>query len=83
MFSRTRSDTLLVSDEPEELIRDGFTWPQPFVLKNEMLRNHVIENLDKRLPSARADRTDILGSFLDERMKYTLQVVLLLFLIYL
>ena len=73
MFFRTSSDTLPVSDEPEELIRDGFTWPpQPFVLKNEMLRNRVIENLDKRLPSTRADRTDILGSVFDECMKYTL-----------
>ena len=72
MFFRTSSDTLPVSDEPEELIRDGFTWPHPFVLKNEMLRNRVIENLDKRLPSTRADRTDFLGSVFDECMKYTL-----------
>ena len=73
MFFRTSSDTLPVSDEPEELIRDGFTWPpHPFVLKNEMLRNRVIENLDKRLPSTRANRTDILGSVFDECMKYTL-----------
>ena len=72
MFFRTSSDTLPVSDEPEELIRDGFTWPpHPFVLKNEMLRNRVIENLDKRLPSTRADRTDILGFVFDECMKYT------------
>ena len=49
MFFRTSSDTLPVSDEPEELIRDGFTWPHHFVPKNEMLRNRVIENLDKRL----------------------------------
>ena len=66
------SDTLPVFDEREELIRDGFTWPHPFALKNEMLRNRVIENLDKRLPSTRADRTDILGSVFDECMKYTL-----------
>ena len=72
MFFRTSSDTLPVSDEPEELIRDGFTWPHPVVLKNEMLRHRVIENLDKRLPSTRADRTDILGSVFDECMKYTL-----------
>ena len=72
MFFRTGSDTLPVSDEPEELIRDGFTWPHPVVLKNEMLRNRVIENLDKRLPSTRADRTDFLGSVFDKCMKYTL-----------
>ena len=60
MFFRTSSETLPVSNEPEELIRESFTWPQPFVQKNEMLRNRVIENLDKRLPSRRADRTDIL-----------------------
>ena len=42
MFFRTSSDTLRVSDEPEELIRDGFTWPHAFVLKNKMLRNRVI-----------------------------------------
>ena len=72
MFFRTGSDTLPVSDEPEELIRDGFTWPHPFGLKNEMLRKRVIENLDKRLPSTRADRTDFLGSVFGECMKYTL-----------
>ena len=82
MFFRTSSDTLPVSDEPEELIRESFTWPHPFVLKNEMLRNCVIENLDKLLPSTRADRTRILGSVFDECMKYTQQVVLFLFLIY-
>ena len=62
MFLRTSSDALPVSDEREELIRDAFTWLHPFVLKNEMLRKRVIENLDKRLPSTRADKTDILGS---------------------
>ena len=72
MFLRTSSDTLPVSDEPEELIRDGFTWRHPVVLKNEMLRNRVIENLDKRLPSTRADRKYILGSVFDDCMKYTL-----------
>ena len=82
MFFRTSSDTLPVSDEPEELIRDGFTWLHPFVLKNEMLRHRVIKNLDKRLPSTRVDRTDILGSVFDECMNYTLLVVLFLFLIY-
>ena len=71
MFFRTSSDTLPVSDEPEELNRAGFTWLHPFVLRNEMLRNRVIENLDKRLPSTRADRTDILGFVFDECMKYT------------
>ena len=72
MFFRTSSDTLPVSDEPQEHIRDGFTWPHPFVLKNEMLGHRVIENLDKRLPSTRADRTDILGSVFDECMNYIL-----------
>ena len=71
MFFRTSSDTLPVSDEPGELIRHSFTWPHPFVLKNEILRNRVIENLDKRPPSIRADRTDILGSVFDGCMKYT------------
>ena len=70
MFLRTSSDALPVSDEREELIRDAFTWLHPFVLKNEMLRKRVIENLDKRLPSTRADKTDILGSVFDECMKY-------------
>ena len=82
MFFRTSSDTLPISDEPEELIRDDFTWPHPFAPENEMLRNRVIENLNKGLPSTWADRTDILGSVFDECMKYTLQVVLFLFLIY-
>ena len=72
MFFRTSSDTLPVSDEPEELIRDGFTWPHPVVLKNEMLRNRVIENLDKRLPSTRAERKYILESVFDDCVKYTL-----------
>ena len=70
MFLRTSSDALPVSDEREELIRDAFTWLHPFVLKNEMLRKRVIENLDKRLPLTRADKTDILGSVFDECMKY-------------
>ena len=70
MFLRTSLDALPVSDEREELIRDAFTWLHPFVLKNEMLRKRVIENLDKRLPSTRADKTDILGSVFDECMKY-------------
>ena len=70
MIFRTSSDIPLVSNEPEELIRDAFTWLHPFVLKNEMLRNRVIENLDKRLPSTRANRTDTLGSVFDECMKY-------------
>ena len=70
MFLRTSSEALPVSDEREELIRDAFTWLHPFVLKNEMLRKRVIENLDKRLPSTRADKTDILGSVFDECMKY-------------
>ena len=70
MFLRTSSDALPVSDEREELIRDAFTWLHLFVLKNEMLRKRVIENLDKRLPSTRADKTDILGSVFDECMKY-------------
>ena len=56
----------------EVKIRDGFTWPHSFGLKNEMLRKRVIENLDKRLPSTRADRTYFWGSVFDECMKYSL-----------
>ena len=41
-----------------------------------MLRNRVIQNLDTKKPSTKADRTDILNAVYDECIKYTMRVYL-------
>ena len=64
------------SDNVDDNIKIGSSsWPNPFILRDGMVWNSTLKNLDSRKPSSRADRTDILNAVYDECMKYTLWVL--------
>ena len=65
------SVTLIISNSPSEETTSKCELPYPFIIKDYLIRNAVLNKLEKKIPLFEGEKNSICMGIYDECIKYT------------